>query len=1392
MGPLRGGDDLHVEQLVKEQRALRRVATLVAEGAAAEDVFAAVAEEVAEVLRVPHVSILCYESDGTATERVRFSPEGTMVEVGTRWQLDGTNVVAQVLESAQPARIDDYSGLIGEIAETVRGAGIRSTVGSPIVVAARLWGAMVVSSLEPHVLPPGTEARLAEFTELVATALANSEAGDEIRRLADEQAALRRVATLVARGMAPEPVLHAVADEAAALLGCDAAAIVRFEGDGTATVVGAHKARRRPGTRFEPDPASILVAVRATGDAHRFDTSDPAAADMPEAVREEGVRSALASPIVVDGALWGAITVASLERALAARTEHRLADFTELVATAISNAQAREDLGRLATEQAALRRVATLVAREASQTEVFTAIAGETGQLLGTEDIRMYRYEDDHSAVVVGAWGFDDFLPVGSRHPLGGRNSASVVFRTRRPARIDDYATTASGSIGDTARTSGIRSVVATPILVQGRLWGAIAVGTGRAAHLPPDTEYRLGQFTELMATAIANAQAREDLHRLAAEQAALRHVATLVAREASQAEVFTAIAEESGRLLGAEVTRMLRYEDDRAAVVVACWGLGDVLPTGSRVSLEDQGVTSRVFRTGRPARADQVTLTGPDGEMARSAGIRRVVGTPIVVEGRHWGAMTTGTTQEEPLPPDTESRLGQFTELMASAIANTESHARAERLTEEQATLRRLATLVAKESPLEEVFANVAEEVANTLGDVDCVLWSDGRDGTATAVATRTAVAVRTAGVAAGAHVGMRLVLDEESVTAMVLRDGRPHRIGDYSSLKGSIADRAAELGIRAAVGCPIVVGGRTWGAMMVATYEAGSFGPGTEVRVARFSDLVATAIANAEARAEVERLADEQAALRRVATLVAESAAPGAVLDAVAAEMQALLNADQVALNRFEAGEEILVLAHRGLDAARTPVGTRVSHAGENVTATVRRTGRPARMDDYEKTGGPLAELARATGLRSSVSAPIVVEGEPWGLITASWKGDQAPPADTEERVTKFADLVGTAIANMEARAEVERLAAEQASLRRVATLVGEGAEPAAVFDAVSAEMEALLGADQVSLARYEPGDEVTVVAHRGSGARRLPPGSRLSLVGQSVTATVRRTEAPARLEDFQRADGPIAAVVRAMGMRVSVGAPLVVDGRLWGVITARWTREESPPAETEQRMARFAELLDTAIANADSRDQLTASRARLLTAGDDARRRVVRDLHDGAQQRLVHTIIALELAHTAVLKEDGEAGELVGEALEHAKQANAELRELAHGLLPGVLINGGLHAALGTVVARMDLPVDVDVPRDRFPAEIEASAYFIAAEALTNVVKHAQAGCAAVSASVEDGTLRLEIRDDGIGGADAGGHGLVGLRDRVTALGGRLEIESPPGSGTLLAAALPLPAG
>jgi signal transduction histidine kinase len=221
----------------------------------------------------------------------------------------------------------------------------------------------------------------------------------------------------------------------------------------------------------------------------------------------------------------------------------------------------------------------------------------------------------------------------------------------------------------------------------------------------------------------------------------------------------------------------------------------------------------------------------------------------------------------------------------------------------------------------------------------------------------------------------------------------------------------------------------------------------------------------------------------------------------------------------------------------------------------------------------------------------------------------------------------------------------------------------------------------------------------------------------------------------------------------------------------------------------MAEFAQLLGTAIANADSREQLTASRARLLTAADDARRRVVRDLHDGAQQRLVHTIINLKLAEKALQASDDEAARLVGEARTHAELGNEELRELAHGILPASLTNGGLRAGLDAVAARLDVPVRLDVPPERFAAEIEASAYFVVAEALTNVVKHAHAKHAEVRAFVEDGILHVHVRDDGTGGTDPSGHGLVGIADRVTALGGRLEVRDATGGGTLVAASMPL---
>jgi GAF domain-containing protein len=874
-----------------------------------------------------------------------------------------------------------------------------------------------------------------------------------------------------------------------------------------------------------------------------------------------------------------------------------------------------EDLSALVAEQAALRRVATMVARGAAPEEVFAAITQEVGRLLSVDCADMSRCEPDGEVTFVAAWGSSAAaFPVGSRWKLKGNNLCSLVVRTGRPARIESYAD-ASGTIDVAVRDAGVRSAVGTPIMVEGRVWGVMAAGSGQPEPLTSDTEARLIQFTELLATAIANAESRAGLARLAEEQAALRRVATLVAREASQAEVFTVIAEEIGQLLGTEEIRMLRYEEERSAVVVASWGgAKDLFPAGSHLGPDAENAAARVFRTGQPVRLDEDgSVSTPLAESGRSIGIRSVVATPVVVEGRLWGAMVAGATRDERLPPDTEGRLEQFTELMATAIANTESHARADRLAEEQVALRRVATLVAKESSPAEVFAKVAEEAANVIRNVDCGLFRDEGDGTASIIAAWGP------GMSAGFPVGTRLPVDGEDVTASVLREGRPCRIDDYSDATGAVAQRAREHGIGSAVGCPVVVRGRIWGAM----FDAEPCPPETETRIAQFADLVATAIANAEARAEVERLADEQAALRRVATLVAQ------------------------------------------------------------------------------------------------------------------------------------------------------------------------GASARAVFDAVAAEMERLLDADQVVLGRYEPGDEVTVVAHRGATAKRVPPGTRVPHEGDNVQALVRRTERSARIENFQGGEGTISQLARTAGVRVVVGAPIVVDRRLWGVISASWNREESPPIDTEERMAQFAQLLDAAIANADARDQLMTSRARLLTEGDEARRRVVRDLHDGAQQRLVHTIVMMKLAQRSLREEDEKAESLVGEALEHAERSNAELRELAHGILPAVLTRGGLRAGVDAVVTRLDLQVHVDVPAERFPAEIEASAYFIVAEALTNVVKHAHADRAEVTASVRDGTLHVGVSDDGIGGADPAGHGLVGMGDRVTALGGRLKIESPARGGTVVTATLPLPA-
>jgi PAS domain S-box-containing protein len=536
-------------------------------------------------------------------------------------------------------------------------------------------------------------------------------------------------------------------------------------------------------------------------------------------------------------------------------------------------------------------------------------------------------------------------------------------------------------------------------------------------------------------------------------------------------------------------------------------------------------------------------------------------------------------------------------------------------------------------------------------------------------------------------------------------------------------------------------------------------------------------------------ERLADEQAALRRVATLVAHGVPSAELFRAVAEEVGRLLGADLAGMTRYVSDSAVVAVATWAAEGEHPDVPGRWPVDGDRVSPRILRTGRPAREDDWGAVDTPSGAFIREhMGVRCSVASPIVVEGRVWGGLWVH-SMSRSLPADTESRVWAFTELVATAIANTQARTEAHRLADEQAALRRVATLVARESPADEVLAAVAAELGNLLDIEDTRIVRFEDDGTATVVASWGQLATALPVGTRLSMDGDSASALVYRTGRPARIDDFTDAEGAFAAFLRELGVQAAVGAPIVVDGRLWGAMSTASRGPGAIPPDTEARMREFCELAATAIANVEAHADLAASRARLVAAADEERRRVVRDLHDGAQQRLVHTVITLKLAETALRKDQQNVPDLVAEAREQAERATAELRELVHGILPSVLARGGLSAGVETLASRMPIPVDVDVLAARLPAMIEATAYFVVAEALTNVAKHARAGRAAVTARIVDGSLSVRVRDDGVGGARSEGSGLQGLADRLAALDGRLAVEGLAEGGTLVAADIPL---
>ena len=741
---------------------------------------------------------------------------------------------------------------------------------------------------------------------------------------------------------------------------------------------------------------------------------------------------------------------------------------------------------------------------------------------------------------------------------------------------------------------------------------------------------------------------------------------------------------------------------------------------------------------------------------------------------------------------PDTGADAGQA----VGAGRDPADQARLRQLADEQAALRRVATLVADGARPTEVFSAVADELGRLMGAeatfVSRVYHAWGERGELEGHITVVGSYGRVSDLV---PVGFQIKLQPGMIHTTALRTGRPARLNGERLATGPFGAIVGKLGMRAAVGMPIVVGGGHWGVTVAATSRE-DFPPGTESRMADFMELAATAIANAKAEEQLRELADTQAALRRLATLVARGEPPEAVFAAATREALRHSGGGTARMIRYESDGTAMLVANEGATGPHVRVGERwEAYPPDGLTATVRRTGRSARVDDYREVPG--ADVRLREGIRSSVATPIHVNGRLWGMIAVG-SGEGPLPDGTEQRMSEFTDLVATAVANAQNRSALEasrdeltRLLEEQAALRRVATLVARGVAPAEIFSAVAGEICRLLSADNVGVCRFEP-DGAAVVIVGDAGPVKVPVGTRMELPDYDPPAVVWRTGRPSRVDEdaWSGVPDPHADTLHALGIRSMVASPINVEGRLWGVVNAS-TRQGPFPPGTADRLADFTELVAAAVGNAESRAELAASRARIVAAADETRRQIERDLHDGTQQRLVSLGLQLRLAQGMV---PAELRELETEIVRVADELHGvveDLREIARGIHPAILSEGGLGPALRTLARRAAIVVELDVAAiTRLPEPIEVAAYYAVSEALTNATRHAHASVVRVEVEERDDCLHLSVRDNGAGGADpARGSGLIGLRDRAEALGGSLEFSSPPGEGTLISVQLPL---
>ncbi|WP_422746607.1 ATP-binding protein [Mycobacterium sp. WMMD1722] len=372
-----------------------------------------------------------------------------------------------------------------------------------------------------------------------------------------------------------------------------------------------------------------------------------------------------------------------------------------------------------------------------------------------------------------------------------------------------------------------------------------------------------------------------------------------------------------------------------------------------------------------------------------------------------------------------------------------------------------------------------------------------------------------------------------------------------------------------------------------------------------------------------------------------------------------------------------------------------------------------------------------------------------------------------------------------------EVSALADQQTALRRVATLVARGAEPAEVYPAAVSELAVGLGVEHVTLVSFDDDGCVVLAARDDIPRETLHVGERFALDGDSISARVLRTGGTSRIDDYESVPGSISERLRRLGLRSGAGAPVIVDGRVRGALLVGSSTPDPLPPQCEARIGDFADLIATAIANSETRAELKASRARIITAADHARRGFERDLHDGAQQRIVAMGLQIRALQESLPDEAAAERAALGQVATGLGELHRDLQELSRGIHPAILSRGGLGPAIKTLARRSPVPVALDLAVDRRLTEpVEVAAYYVVAESLTNAAKHAAASEVTVRVHADVDELRLAVSDDGVGAADASaGSGLIGLKDRVEAASGRLEVVSPPGAGTTLTVTFPL---